>query len=1179
MKKIVILLLDLVMMVCLASCGVVEGFHYCESACPECGKCQDLDCVVSICAEKCEGNHPVHQHSLTKVEEKASTCSEAGYEAYYTCECGKIFSDEAGENKIDAPIAKELLSHTEETVEGKDATCTETGLTEGKICSDCKKVLVAQEEISEKGHSFTNYISVGDATCEADGTKTAKCDRCDATDTKADENSKKGHDYSSAWVSDANGHWHICANGCGVNGSQAAHTPNIENATEYDAKVCTVCNYVIEQALGHTSHTYNVAQYDESHHWNKCYGCDLIDEKIAHSYSESIVNDATCTESGTKKLTCSCGFNKNETIAAKGHTDETVAGKDATCTETGLKDGKKCSVCGVTTLAQETIPAKGHTNAAAVVENNVAPTCTEAGSYDNVIKCSVCTAEVSRETVTVKALGHTDETVAGKDSTCTETGLTDGKKCSVCGVTTLAQETIPAKGHTNAAAVVENNVAPTCTEAGSYDNVIKCSVCTAEVSRETVSVDALGHNYVEGICSRCGKTEPTVSVNIKDYASANSWEDMKRYYTVKVDNVITLKASENGNNNAKFVEGTDWKFYRSDNPTLTVSAAKGYVIVSVTLTYNIYNSGVLVFNGTNIASGTELTINSASAVFSVGNTNTATNGQIGFINIDVVYAKFECTHENTTTTTENATCTVAGSSIVTCDYCGEIVSTAEIPALGHTEVTVAGKSATCTETGLKDGKKCSVCGVTTLAQETTPAKGHNFVKGVCSTCGAEDPDYVKIVFSVPNGVNSVEMEEGNILPTAGAPADYTFAGWSESTFEETTTKPAILLAGSAYTGNATVLYAVYTRTETTAGSSVFEKVTSAPSDWSGNYLIVYEAGKVAFNGALTTLDAVSNTVSVTISNSKISVTNTLKGAMFTIAKSGSSYTVKSASGYYIGQTADSNELKSNKTTTYANTISINSDGTVNIVGAKNGHLRYNSTSGQTRFRYFKEATYSQQKAICLYKLVETAGSTITYYSTIKDECNHSYSYVVTAPNCLEGGYTTYTCSGCGDSYVDNQVAALGHNFVNGKCSRCDATTSEETKVSVNIQEYASSNGWTNDKQYNTVKMDDVITLTASKGSQHNGKYLTNGYLWKIYRSESGTLTVSAAEGYKIVSVKFTYNASNSGILVYNGTNVASGTELTIDSASAVFSVGNTNNKTNGQVGFTNIEVVYAKIDE
>ena len=48
---------------------------------------------------------------------------------------------------------------------------------------------------------------------------------------------------------------------------------------------------------------------------------------------------------------------------------------------------------------------------------------------------------------------------------------------------------------------------------------------------------------------------------------------------------------------------------------------------------------------------------------------------------------------------------------------------------------------------------------------------------------------------------------------------------------------------------------------------------------------------------------------------------------------------------------------------------------------------------------------------------------------------HDYSAVVTAPTCEKDGYTTYTCA-CGDSYVDDEVEANGHNYVDGACTVC-----------------------------------------------------------------------------------------------------------------------------------------------
>lgn len=154
---------------------------------------------------------------------------------------------------------------------------------------------------------------------------------------------------------------------------------------------------------------------------------------------------------------------------------------------------------------------------------------------------------------------------------------------------------------------------------------------------------------------------------------------------------------------------------------------------------------------------------------------------------------------------------------------------------------------------------------------------------------------------------------------------------------------------------------------TNAWGATYTKVTTAPTDWSGDYLIVYEDGAVAFNGALTTLDAVSNTVEVEISNNTIAGNDNIDEAIFTISKSGDYYTIKSASGKYIGNASNSNALTGSNET-LNNTISINNDNkTVNIVSSGGAYLRYNASSGQYRFRYYKSSSYTSQKAICLYK--------------------------------------------------------------------------------------------------------------------------------------------------------------------------------------------------------------------
>lgn len=148
----------------------------------------------------------------------------------------------------------------------------------------------------------------------------------------------------------------------------------------------------------------------------------------------------------------------------------------------------------------------------------------------------------------------------------------------------------------------------------------------------------------------------------------------------------------------------------------------------------------------------------------------------------------------------------------------------------------------------------------------------------------------------------------------------------------------------------------------------FEKVTSAPSDWTGTYLIVYEGGKVAFNGNLAKLDAASNTIPVTITDKKIVYTETLMKSTFAIAKNGDSYSIKSASGQYIGNVSNSNSLTSS-ISALNNSLSFKSENEIDVISSGGAYLRYNATSGQDRFRYFKSGTYTGQKAIQLYKLV------------------------------------------------------------------------------------------------------------------------------------------------------------------------------------------------------------------
>jgi len=470
-------------------------------------------------------------HQLTAVAEVPATCETAGVKAHWKCEvCGKLFSDVEGKTettleklaipatghaygapvwkwnddftasatftcandtshveKVDATVTSEVTEGSCEV--GGTRTYTAKVTFEGKEYTDTKT-----EPVPAKGHTLTAVEAVP-ATCETAGTSAHwKCEVCGKLFSDAEGKTETtleklaipatGHAYGEPvwkWNDD------FTASATFTCGNDTSHVETVnatvtnEVTTEATCKADGVRTYTAKvtfegkdytdtktETIPATGHAYGAPVWK----WNDDFTASATftcgnDASHVETVNATVTNEvttaATCKVDGVRTYTAKVTFEgkeytdtKTEVIPATGHAYGAPVWKwnddfKATATFT----------CGNDASHVETV------NATVTNEVTTAATCEADGVRTYTAKVTFEGKEYTdTKTEVIPATSHDTELVGAKDATCTEDGYTGDEVCKVCQTVVKQGEVIP----------------------------------------------ALGHDYKDGKCSRCGAEEPTTPV-------------------------------------------------------------------------------------------------------------------------------------------------------------------------------------------------------------------------------------------------------------------------------------------------------------------------------------------------------------------------------------------------------------------------------------------------------------------------------------------------------------------------------------------------------------------------------------------------------------------------------------------------------------------------------------------
>jgi len=369
-----------------------------------------------------------------------------------------------------------------------------------------------------------------------------------------------------------------------------------------------------------------------------------------------------------------------------------------------------------------------HTSVDTVIENNILPTCTEEGSYDEVVYCLECEIKLSSNRKTIEKAPHDEITHSAKTPTCTETGWDAYVTCSRCDYSTYNEKA--ALSHNE---ITHSAKAPTCTETG-WDAYVTCSRCDYSTYNEkaALSHNEITHSAKAPTCTETG-WDAYVTCSRCDYSTYNEKSALSHNeitHSAKAptctetgwDAYVTCSRCDYSTYNEKSALSHNEITHSAKAPTCTETGWDAYVTCS-RCDYSTYNEKAALSHNeiTHSAKAPTCTETGWDAYVTCSRCDYSTYNE-----------KAALSHNEITHSAKAPTCTETGwDAYVTCSRC-DYSTYNEKAALNHNEITHSAKVPTCTELGWDAYVTCSRCDYST--RKTKALIEHTLSNNECTVC-------------------------------------------------------------------------------------------------------------------------------------------------------------------------------------------------------------------------------------------------------------------------------------------------------------------------------------------------------------------------------------------------------------------------------------------------------------